>query len=127
LPAPGAGMSSDEVVRLPGHLPVAVGDPARGVGRPADGDALEADRDVRVVVGGLGGLREPVHERDRCREAVEHELPLERAVDLRPVAHARQYGVFRRSRKPTPTTGLVAAWLYRPLAHLLVTVQERMV
>jgi phosphatidylglycerophosphate synthase len=28
--------------------------------------------------------------------------------------------VFRRSRKPTPTTELVVAWLYRPLAHLVV-------
>jgi hypothetical protein len=90
-------MNSDEVVRLPGHLPVAIGNPACRMGRPADGDALVADRDVGMVVGGLGGVREPVHERDRSREAVEHELPLERAVGLRPVAHARQYGVFRRS------------------------------
>jgi len=28
--------------------------------------------------------------------------------------------VFRRSRKPTPTTELVVAWFYRPLAHLVV-------
>lgn len=113
-------MSSDERVGLCGELAVAVGDPARGVGRPADGDALVADRDVGVVVGGLGSLREPVHERDRGGEAVEGELALERAVDLRPPAHARQYGVFHRSRKPTPTTELVVAWLYRPLAHLVV-------
>jgi phosphatidylglycerophosphate synthase len=113
-------MSSYEAVRLPGHLPVAVGDPAGGVGRPADGHPLVADRDVGVVVGGLGGLGKPVDESDRGREAVEGELALEPSVDLGPLAHAREYGVFRRSRKPTPTTELVVAWLYRPLAHLVV-------
>jgi archaetidylinositol phosphate synthase len=119
LPA-GAAMSSDERVGLRGELAVAIGDPAGGVGRPPDGHALVADRDVGVVVGGLGGLGQPVDERDRGREVVEGELALERSVDLRPLAHAREYGEFRRSRKQTPTTELVVAWFYRPLAHLVV-------
>jgi phosphatidylglycerophosphate synthase len=72
-----------------------------------------------VVIGGLGDLGEPVDERDRSREAVERELTLERSVDLGPLAHPREYGVFPRSRKQTPTTELLAAWLYRPLAHLV--------
>ena len=72
------------------------------------------------MVGGLGGLGEPVDERDRGGEALEHELTLERPVDLVPVAHAPEYGGFSRWRKRTPTTELTVAWFYRPLAHLVV-------
>jgi phosphatidylglycerophosphate synthase len=72
------------------------------------------------MVRGLGRLGEAVDERDRGRKAVEHELALERPVDLVPVAHAPEYGGFSRWRKRTPTTELVVAWLYRPLAHLVV-------
>jgi phosphatidylglycerophosphate synthase len=72
------------------------------------------------MVGGLGRLGEAVDERDRGGEAVERELALERAVDLVPVAHAPEYGGFSRWRKQTPTTELVVAWFYRPLAHLVV-------
>jgi archaetidylinositol phosphate synthase len=113
-------LSSDQAVGLPGQLAVAIGDPAGGVRDPANGDALVADRDVGVVVGGLGRFREAVDERDRGGEAVEHELALESAVDLVPVAHAPEYGGFARWRKRTPTTELVVAWFYRPVAHLVV-------
>ncbi len=56
---------SGEVVGLRGQFPVPVGDPAARVGHPADGDALVADRDVGVMVRGLGSLGEAVDERDR--------------------------------------------------------------
>ena len=113
-------MSSRELVGLRGHVAVPVGDPAGGVGHPANGDALVADPDVGVMVGGLGGLGETVDERDRGGEAVEHELALERPVDLVPLAHAPEYGGFSRWRKQTPTTELTVAWFYRPLAHIVV-------
>ncbi len=113
-------MSSGEAVRLSGHVAVAVGDPSRGVGHPANGDALVADCDVGVMVSGLGSLGEAVDERDRSGEAVEHELSLKRPVDLVPVPHAPEYGGFSRWRKQTPTTELTVAWFYRPLAHLVV-------
>ena len=103
-----------------GHFAVAVGDPALGVGHPANVDALVADRDVGVMVGGLGRLGEPVDEGDRRRERVERELPLERPVDLGPTfrsAHAREYS---RSRKNTPTRELLVEAVYRPLAWLVV-------
>ena len=113
-------MSSRELVGPGGHVAVPIGDPTGGVGHPADGDALVADRDVGVMVRGLGSLGEAVDERDRGEEAVEGELALERAVDLVPVAHDAEYGGFSRWRKQTPTTELTVAWFYRPLAHLVV-------
>ncbi len=121
---------SGERVRPLGHLPVAVGDPRGGVGRPANGDALVADRDVGVMVGRLGRLGEAVHERDRVEEAVEDELPLECPVDLAPSldnAHGVKYAplpgrrsLFERSRKDGVTTELVCERVFRPLAHLVV-------
>jgi len=116
-------MSSDELVRARGQLAVAVGDPAGGVGRPADGDSPVGDLHVGVVVLGLGELREAVDEGDRRRKVVEGELPLERALALAPTlgnVHDTEYGVWRRSRKPTPTRELVVESFYRPLAHLVV-------
>jgi len=112
---------SGELAGARGHLPVAVGDPAFGVGHPADGHALVADRDVGVVVLGLGQLGEPVDELDRRRERLERELPLERAVDLGPAfgdAHDGKYG--RPWRKETPTRELLVELAYRPLAWLVV-------
>jgi len=116
-------MSSDELVRARGQLAVAVGDPAGGVGRPADGDPPVGDRHVGVVVLGLGELREAVDEGDRRREVAEGELSLERTLTLVPTfgnVHDTEYGVWRRSRKPTPTRELVVESFYRPLAHLVV-------
>ena len=116
-------MSSEELVGAGGHLPVALGDPVRGVGRPADGHPPVADRHVRMMVLGLGQLGEAVDEGDRGREVVERELPLERALALAPSVgnvHDPEYGVWWRSRKPTPTRELVVEAFYRPLAHLVV-------
>jgi phosphatidylglycerophosphate synthase len=76
-----------------------------------------------MVVLGLGELGEAVHERDRPGEVVERQLTLERALALGPAlgnVHDLEYGVWRRSRKPTPTRELVAEAFYRPLAHLVV-------
>ncbi len=116
-------MSSHQVVGAGGQLAVAVGDPARRVRRPADGDALVADRDVGVVVLRLREVGEPFDERNRLAKAVEDELAFEGSVALDPgsvLAHAPHHSLFRRSRKPTPTRELVADALYRPLAHLVV-------
>ena len=116
-------MSSEELVRAAGQFAVPLGDPVRGVGRPAHGDPPVADRDVRMVVLGLGQLGESVDEVDRRGEVVERELPLERALALAPShgnVHDTEYGVWRRSRKQTPTRELVVEAFYRPLAHLVV-------
>jgi hypothetical protein len=116
-------MSSDQLVGASGELAVAIGDTARGVGRPAHRDTVEADGDVGVVVLRFRELGEPVDERDRLGEAGELELALEGAVALRPVtgrAHGAHLSLFRRSRKPTPTREVVAEVVYRPLAHLVV-------
>ena len=118
-------MSSDQLVGTGGQLAVAVGDAPGVVRRPADRDALVADRDVGVVVLRLREVGEPPDERDRIGEAVEDELPLESAVTLGPasvVAHDGHSSIFGRSRKPAPTREVVAEVLYRPLAHLLVLV-----
>ncbi len=112
--------ASGELVRPRGQVAIAVGDPAGGVRRPPDGDALVADSDVGVVVLGLGEVGQTIDEADRGRERVERELALERAADLGPSlrnAHARKY---RASRKETPTRELVGEILYRPLAWVVV-------
>ena len=114
---------SDELERAGGELTVAGGDAGFGVRRPAHDDVLVADLDVGVMVLGLGELREPVDERDRGREAVEHELSLERPADLAPTlvrSHPPKYRVFRHSGKQAPTRELVCEYVYRPLAHLVV-------
>ena len=54
---------------LLGELAVAVGDAARGVRPPAERHAVVVDRDVGVVVLGLGQLTHAVHERERIDEA----------------------------------------------------------
>jgi archaetidylinositol phosphate synthase len=116
-------MSSDELVGPRGQLTIAVGDPALGVGRPAHGHPPVADRDVGVMVLGLGQLGQAVDERDRGRKVVERQLALEGALPLAPPvgnAHDTEYGVWRRSRKETPTRELAVAAFYRPLAHLVV-------
>jgi len=116
-------VSSDQLVGTDGQLAVAVRDAARGVRRPANGDALVADRDVGMVVLRLREIGQPADERDRLAEAVEDELALEGAVALGPAfgrAHGTDHSLFRRSRKPTPTRELVAEALYRPLAHVIV-------
>ena len=125
---------SGEPVGSFGHLAVAVGDRGGRVGRPANANALVADGDGRVVVGGLGGLGEAVYERDPVQVAVEAELPLERTVDLAPPlenAHGDQYAtapparrpsLFRRSLKQGVTTELASQHVFRPLAHLFVLV-----
>lgn len=118
-------MSSEQVVGARGELAVAVGDAAGRVRRPANGDAPVADRDVGMVVLGLGQVGEPVDERDRLAEPVEDELSLEGAVALDPVSglvHDAHSSLFERSRKQAPTRELVAEVLYRPLAHVLVLV-----
>jgi hypothetical protein len=76
-----------------------------------------------MMVLGLGQLGEAVDESDRGREVVERELPLERTLALAPSigkVHDTEYGVWRRSRKPTPTRELVVEVFYRPLAHAVV-------
>ena len=116
-------MRSDQLVGASGELAVAIGDAARGVGRPANGHVLVADGDVGMVVLGLGEIRQSVHEGDRLREAPELELALEGAAALGPVSgpgHDDGPSLFRRSRKPTPTREVVAEAVYRPLAHLVV-------
>lgn len=116
-------MSSDDLVGPGGQRPVALGDPAFRVGRPANGDLPVADRDVGVMVLALGQLGEAVDERDRRGEVVERQLALECAVPLVPSvgnAHDTEYGVWRRSRKETPTRELVVEAFYRPAAHLVV-------
>jgi CDP-alcohol phosphatidyltransferase-like enzyme len=110
----------DELVRPRSHFAVAVGDPAGGVRRPADGDALVADRDVGVVVLGLGELGEPVDEGDRGHEGIERELALERAADLAPTLGRGHAGKYRASRKQTPTSELLCELVYRPLGWLAV-------
>lgn len=118
-------MSSEQVVGARGELAVAVGDAAGRVRRPANGDAAVADRDVGMVVLGLGQVGEPVDECDRLAEPVEDELSLESAVALGPASglvHDAHSSLFERSRKQAPTRELVAEVLYRPLAHALVLV-----
>lgn len=118
-------MRSDEVVGASGQLAIAVGDPARGVRRPADRDALEADGDIGMVVLRLREPGETVDERDRLGEAVEDQLSLEGTVTLDPrssLVHEPESSLFDRSRKHTPTRERVVEVVYRPLAHLLVLV-----
>lgn len=118
-------MSSDQLVGAGGQLAVAVGDPARRMRRPADGDAPVADRDVGVVVRSLRQVGEAVDERDRLAEPVEDEFALESAVAFRPgpgLVHGGHSSLFGRSRKPTPTREFVAEALYRPLIHPLLVV-----
>ena len=100
-------MSSDELVRLGGHLSVAIGDPAGGVGDPAHRDALVVDPDPRVMVGGLGARGEPVDELDAAWEGVERELALERDVEARPRPRECSGAQYSRSRKNTPTRSFV--------------------
>lgn len=113
---------SEQVVGSSGELAVAIGDPAVRVRRPADGDTLVADRDVRMVVRGLRKVGEAVDERDGVAEAVEHHLALQGAVALGPgaVGHGTESSLFARSRKPAPTREVVCEIVYRPLAHLVV-------
>ena len=113
---------SEQVVGSSGELAVAIGDAALRVRRPADGDALVADRDVGMVVRGLREVGETVDERDRVAEAVEHHLALEGAVALGPgaVGHGTESSLFARSRKQAPTREVVSEIVYRPLAHLVV-------
>jgi phosphatidylglycerophosphate synthase len=97
-------MRSGEFVRPGGQVPVPLGDAAFRVGRPADRDPSVADRDVGMVVLGLGQLGEAIDERDRSREVLERQLALECALPLAPSlanGHDTEYGVWRRSRKQT--------------------------
>ncbi len=123
---------SGERVGARRELAVTVRDRGGRMRRPADADSLVADRDLRMVIGGLGGLGEPVDEVDPLEVAVEAELTLERTVDLAPAlepVHEAQYGstgsetgetLFERSLKQVPTTELVCRYGFRPLAHVLV-------
>ena len=83
-----------DVVRASGHLPVAICDRGGRVGGPANGDALVADDDVWVVVGGVGDLGDAIHEGDPVQIGFEAELPFKRAVDLAPpfeLVHEAEY------------------------------------
>lgn len=116
-------MSSEQLVGAGGELAVAVGDPARGVRRPADRHPAVADRDVGMMVLGLREIGEPVDESDGVAELREVDRSLERPVALGPavvVRHDESLSLLERSRKQTPTRELVADLLYRPLAHLVV-------
>jgi archaetidylinositol phosphate synthase len=123
---------SPELVRPLGHLPVAIRDPGGRVGGPANGDALVADDDVRMMVSGLGDLGNAIHEGDPVEVSVEVELPLECPVDFAPsteLAHKTEYAttpagmhmdLFRRSLKQGATIEYVCDYVFRPLAHLVV-------
>lgn len=73
-----------ELGRASGELTVAIGDSARCVRPPAERYVLVVDRDVRVVVLGLGELAHPIDEHERIPETSERERALERVVDLAP-------------------------------------------
>src|SRR5215216_4311098 len=67
---------------------VGVGESTLRVGRERDTHLVPpVHEDVRVVVGLLGDVGDPVHERHRLREVLELEVPLERVRPLRPLAH----------------------------------------
>src|SRR5215207_6273654 len=76
--------TSDELVRAPRQLAIALRDRVRDVRPPAQRHAVPVDRDVGMVILELGQLADAVHERERLPEAGEAELALERAVDLGP-------------------------------------------
>jgi archaetidylinositol phosphate synthase len=103
------------------------------------------DRDIRMVVLGVGEIREAVDERNRSPEVPELELAGQRTVDLRPfVGHAGEYGartiwkpvpaclekpaaeetasLLARSRKQRPATEVLCEHVFRPAAQLLVVV-----
>jgi archaetidylinositol phosphate synthase len=137
--------NSDEEVRLPRELSIAVGDASGGVGPPADGDAAVADVDVGMVVLGLREVAEAADEGDRLGEGRKLQLADERAVDLAPVlrhGHATEYGsrndrradvlydgvqahqeagLLARSRKQRPGTEFLCERVFRPLANLVVS------
>ena len=75
---------ADQLGGSPRQLDVAVGDRVLHMRPPAERHAVPVDRDVGVVVSGLGERADPVHERERLREVAEEELALQRAVDLGP-------------------------------------------
>jgi hypothetical protein len=72
------------------------------------------------MVGGLGGVGEPVDELDRRGERLERELALERSVDLGPALRDAHAGKYSRSRKNTPTRELLGEAVYRPLGWVVV-------
>src|SRR6202011_4008991 len=78
------------------ELAVTVRDPAARVRRPAQRHLAVGDGDVRMVVLRLSEFGDPGHERDRVREGTELERPLERSVDLAPLAHSGDYRSRRR-------------------------------
>src|SRR5215207_6930054 len=76
--------TSDQLVRAPRQLAIALRDRVRDVRPPAQRHAVPVDRDVGMVTLVLGELADAVHERERVPEAPEAELALEGAADLGP-------------------------------------------
>ncbi len=138
---------SDELVRLPGQLAVAIRDSAGSMRPPAHRDLPVVDLDVGMVVLGLREVGEPVDERDRLAKVAELDLTDEGSVDLAPVhrgGHVAKYdartiqgpvslclptpptvddtatSLLARSRKQRPGTELLCEYVFRPLAHLVV-------
>ena len=94
------------------------------------------DRDVGVVILGLGELAHAVHERQRGDEAREPEGPFERAVDLSPIVCRHAGSIYDRRTMTTPAENaaggmrasreprragreLVLEVVFRPLADVL--------
>jgi phosphatidylglycerophosphate synthase len=99
------------------------------------------DRDVRMVVLGLGELTHTVHERERLDERVELEGALESVVDLRPAFGGHDASIYDRhsmtvsTEKPASASvsdearragrELVLEIVFRPLASAFVPVLRR--
>ena len=134
---------SDELVRLPGQLAVAIRDSAGGMRPPSHRDLPVVDLDVGMVVLDLREVGEPVDERDRLAEVAELDLTDEGSVDLAPMrrgGHVVKYDArtiqgpvsaclpntsaaaptLARSRKQRPGTEFLCEYVFRPLAHLVV-------
>lgn len=119
--------ASDEVVRLPGQLAVAVCDAPGRVRPPADGDAAVVDLDIGMVVLGLGQIGQAVDEGDRLGEARQLHLADERIVDLAPVLghrHTSEYDA-HNDRPPRPVCGQMQTAFASPHAPLLARSRKR--
>jgi archaetidylinositol phosphate synthase len=95
------------------------------------------DRDVRVMILGLGELADPVHEREGAGEARQLERPLEGAVHLAPIRSSHDPSIYDRTTMPVSTENartpvilprvprragreLLLETVFRPLSNRLV-------
>ena len=69
----------------PGQLEIGAGDPARAMGRQADLEGpIAPQAEVRMVVGRLGGIGDPIEQRDGIAEVAATVRPDERVAVARP-------------------------------------------